>query len=207
MQGQDAINTAKAFKEALPLTGVVLTKLDGDSRGGAALSVRQVTGAPIKFAGVSREDRRAGGLRRRAPRRPRARHGRHRRPGRGGAAGRRPGRRRRSWPTRSRAATASTSNDFLAQISQMKKMGGLSGPDGQAAQPARRRRPATGADMDRAERDVRRMEGIICSMTPLERRKPELHQGHAASAASPPAPACRCRKSTACSSSSSRCRT
>ena len=53
MQGQDAINTAKAFKEALPLTGIVLTKLDGDSRGGAALSVRQITGAPIKFAGVS----------------------------------------------------------------------------------------------------------------------------------------------------------
>ncbi len=54
MQGQDAINTAKAFKEALPLTGIVLTKLDGDSRGGAALSVRQVTGVPIKFAGISR---------------------------------------------------------------------------------------------------------------------------------------------------------
>ena len=53
MQGQDAVNTAKAFKDALPLTGVVLTKLDGDSRGGAALSVRQVTGAPIKFAGMS----------------------------------------------------------------------------------------------------------------------------------------------------------
>jgi signal recognition particle subunit SRP54 len=53
MQGQDAINTAKAFKDALPLTGIVLTKLDGDSRGGAALSVRQITGAPIKFAGVS----------------------------------------------------------------------------------------------------------------------------------------------------------
>ena len=53
MQGQDAVNTAKAFKEALPLTGIVLTKLDGDSRGGAALSVRQITGAPIKFAGVS----------------------------------------------------------------------------------------------------------------------------------------------------------
>ena len=52
MQGQDAVNTAKAFSEALPLTGVVLTKLDGDSRGGAALSVRHVTGAPIKFAGV-----------------------------------------------------------------------------------------------------------------------------------------------------------
>src|SRR5690606_30317600 len=53
MQGQDAINTAKAFRDALPLTGVVLTKLDGDARGGAALSVRHVTGAPIKFAGVS----------------------------------------------------------------------------------------------------------------------------------------------------------
>ncbi|MFM7971692.1 MAG: signal recognition particle protein, partial [Betaproteobacteria bacterium] len=53
MQGQDAVNTARAFKEALPLTGIVLTKLDGDARGGAALSVRQTTGAPIKFAGVS----------------------------------------------------------------------------------------------------------------------------------------------------------
>ncbi|MBI5752880.1 MAG: signal recognition particle protein, partial [Hydrogenophilales bacterium] len=52
MQGQDAVNTAKAFNEALPLTGVVLTKLDGDSRGGAALSVRHVTGKPLKFAGV-----------------------------------------------------------------------------------------------------------------------------------------------------------
>ena len=52
MLGQDAINTAKAFNDALPLTGVVLTKLDGDSRGGAALSVRHVTGRPIKFVGV-----------------------------------------------------------------------------------------------------------------------------------------------------------
>ena len=53
MQGQDAVNTAKAFGEALPLTGIVLTKLDGDSRGGAALSVRHVTGQPIKYVGVS----------------------------------------------------------------------------------------------------------------------------------------------------------
>ncbi|MCG7656097.1 signal recognition particle protein [Wielerella bovis] len=52
MLGQDAVNTAKAFDEALPLTGVVLTKMDGDSRGGAALSVRQVTGKPIKFIGI-----------------------------------------------------------------------------------------------------------------------------------------------------------
>lgn len=53
MQGQDAINTAKAFREALPLTGIILTKTDGDSRGGAALSVKQITGVPIKFAGIS----------------------------------------------------------------------------------------------------------------------------------------------------------
>ena len=52
MQGQDAVNVAKAFNERLPLTGVILTKLDGDARGGAALSVRHVTGKPIKFAGV-----------------------------------------------------------------------------------------------------------------------------------------------------------
>src|SRR5688572_30140946 len=52
MQGQDAVNTAKAFRDALPLTGVILTKLDGDARGGAALSVREITGKPIKFAGV-----------------------------------------------------------------------------------------------------------------------------------------------------------
>lgn len=52
MIGQDAVNTAKAFNDALPLTGVVLTKVDGDARGGAALSVRQVTGKPIKFLGV-----------------------------------------------------------------------------------------------------------------------------------------------------------
>ena len=53
MTGQDAVNTAKAFGEALPLTGIILTKMDGDARGGAALSVRHITGKPIKFIGVS----------------------------------------------------------------------------------------------------------------------------------------------------------
>lgn len=52
MTGQDAANTAKSFNEALPLTGVILTKIDGDARGGAALSIRQITGKPIKFLGV-----------------------------------------------------------------------------------------------------------------------------------------------------------
>ncbi len=52
MTGQDAANTAKAFGDALPLTGVILTKVDGDARGGAALSVRHITGKPVKFLGV-----------------------------------------------------------------------------------------------------------------------------------------------------------
>ena len=52
MTGQDAANTAKAFHDALPLTGVILTKTDGDARGGAALSIRQITGKPIKFMGI-----------------------------------------------------------------------------------------------------------------------------------------------------------
>ena len=171
MQGQDAINTAKAFKEALPLTGVVLTKLDGDSRGGAALSVRQITGVPIKFAGVSEKidgleafdaERHAGRVL-----------------GMGDilalveevqkgvdikAA--------QQLADKVKSGSGFDLDDFKSQITQMKKMGGLSSlldklPSQLAAQ-------AQGADMDRAERDVRRMEGIINSMTPLERRKPEL---------------------------------
>ncbi len=171
MQGQDAVNTAKAFKEALPLTGVVLTKLDGDSRGGAALSVRQVTGAPIKFAGVSEKidglevfdaERHAGRVL-----------------GMGDivalveqvqsnvdikVA--------QKLADKVKSGGNFDLNDFLAQISQMKNMGGLAGLMDKL--PSQLSAKAAGADMDRAERDVRRMEGIICSMTPLERRKPEL---------------------------------
>jgi len=171
MQGQDAVNTAKAFKDALPLTGVVLTKLDGDSRGGAALSVRQVTGAPIKFAGVSEKidgleifdaERHAGRVL-----------------GMGDivalveqvqsnvdikAA--------QKLADKVKSGGNFDLNDFLAQISQMKNMGGLAGLMDKL--PSQLSAKAAGADMDRAERDVRRMEGIICSMTPLERRKPDL---------------------------------
>jgi signal recognition particle subunit SRP54 len=174
MQGQDAINTAKAFKEALPLTGVVLTKLDGDSRGGAALSVRQVTGAPIKFAGVSEKidglevfdaERHAGRVL-----------------GMGDivalveevqkgvdldAA--------KKVADKLKSGDGFDLNDFLVQISQMKNMGGLSGlMDKLPSQLTARAGQLGAADMDRAERDVRRMEGIICSMTPGERRKPEV---------------------------------
>ncbi len=173
MQGQDAVNTAKAFKEALPLTGVVLTKLDGDSRGGAALSVRQVTGAPIKFAGVSEKidglevfdaDRHAGRVL-----------------GMGDivalveevqkgvdlqAA--------QKLADKVKSGGDFDLNDFLSQISQMKKMGGLAGLMDKLPTELMNKAKAGPADMDRAERDVRRMEGIINSMTPLERRKPEL---------------------------------
>ncbi len=171
MQGQDAVNTAKAFKDALPLTGVVLTKLDGDSRGGAALSVRQVTGAPIKFAGVSEKidglevfdaERHAGRVL-----------------GMGDvvalveqvqkgvdvqAA--------QKFADKMKSGGGFDLNDFLSQISQMKKMGGLSSLMDKL--PSQLTAKAAGADMDKAERDVKRMEGIICAMTPLERRKPDL---------------------------------
>ena len=171
MQGQDAINTAKAFKEALPLTGIVLTKMDGDSRGGAALSVRQITGAPIKFAGTSEKidglevfdaQRHAGRVL-----------------GMGDivalveeiskgvdmAAA-------QKLADKVKSGNAFDLNDFLSQISQMKKMGGLAGLMDKL--PTQLTAKAGNVDMDRAERDVRRMEGIICSMTPLERRKPDL---------------------------------
>ncbi len=171
MQGQDAVNTAKAFKDALPLTGVVLTKLDGDSRGGAALSVRQVSGAPIKFAGVSEK---IDGLELFDA----ERH-----------AGRVLGmgdivalveqvqsnvdiKVAQKLADKVKSGGNFDLNDFLAQISQMKNMGGLAGLMDKL--PSQLSAKAAGADMDRAERDVKRMEGIICSMTPLERRKPEL---------------------------------
>jgi len=171
MQGQDAINTAKAFREALPLTGIVLTKLDGDSRGGAALSVRQVTGAPIKFAGVSEKidglevfdaERHAGRVL-----------------GMGDivalveevtksvdieAA--------QKLAEKVRSGDSFDLNDFLAQLSQMRKMGGLAGLMDKL--PTQLTAKAGQPDMDKAERDMRRMEGIINSMTPLERRKPDL---------------------------------
>ena len=174
MQGQDAINTARAFKEALPLTGIVLTKMDGDSRGGAALSVRQITGAPIKFAGVSEKidglevfdaQRHAGrvlgmgdivGLVEEVQK------------GVDMAAA-------QKLVDKVKSGDAFDLNDFLSQISQMKKMGGLSGlMDKLPTQMMGKAANLGQADMDRAERDVRRMEGIICSMTPLERRKPDL---------------------------------
>ena len=171
MQGQDAANTAKAFSEALPLTGIVLTKLDGDSRGGAALSVRQITGAPIKFAGVSEKidglevfdaERHAGRIL-----------------GMGDivalveqvtagvdmeAA--------QKLAAKVKSGGGFDLNDFLAQIQQMKQMGGLSSLMDKL--PSQLTAKAGAMDMDKVEKDIARKQGIIHSMTPKERSKPEL---------------------------------
>ncbi len=171
MQGQDAINTAKAFKEALPLTGIVLTKLDGDSRGGAALSVRTVTGAPIKFAGISEKidglevfdaERHAGRIL-----------------GMGDilalveqvTAGVDMAQAEK-LAAKVKSGEGFDLEDFLDQIRQMKKMGGLGSLMDKL--PTQMAAKATEADLSRAEKDIKRKEGIICSMTPHERRKPEL---------------------------------
>jgi len=171
MQGQDAVNTAKAFKEALPLTGIILTKLDGDSRGGAALSVRQITGAPIKFAGTSEKidglevfdaERHAGRIL-----------------GMGDilalveqvAAGVDVAAAQK-LAAKVKSGAGFDLNDFLSQIQQMRQMGGLSSlmdkmPTAIAAK-------AGQMDMGRAEKDILRKQGIIHSMTPLERRRPDI---------------------------------
>jgi signal recognition particle subunit SRP54 len=171
MQGQDAVNTAKAFKEALPLTGIILTKLDGDSRGGAALSVRQITGAPIKFAGVSEKidglevfdaDRHAGrilGMGDIVALVEQVQAGVDMESAQKLAA-------------KVKSGAGFDLNDFLAQIQQMKQMGGLSTL--MDKMPAQVQAKAGQVDMVKAERDIRRKEGIICSMTSAERRKPEI---------------------------------
>ncbi|MCA0177624.1 MAG: signal recognition particle protein [Proteobacteria bacterium] len=171
MQGQDAVNTAKAFKEALPLTGIVLTKLDGDARGGAALSVRQVAGAPIKFAGVSEKidglevfdaERHAGRVL-----------------GMGDIVALVEGVQQavdlesaQKLANKVRAGEGFDLNDFMDQLAQMKKMGGLQSLMDKL--PSQMTGKAGAPDVDKAERDMRRMSGILGAMTAKERRLPAL---------------------------------
>ena len=171
MQGQDAVNTARAFHEALPLTGIVLTKTDGDSRGGAALSVRQITGAPIKFSGTSEKidglevfdaQRHAGRIL-----------------GMGDivalveqvtagvdmqAA--------QQMAAKVKSGAGFDLNDFLAQLQQMKQMGGLASMMDKL--PSQLTAKAGAVDLNRAEKDMSRKQGIIHSMTPRERTHPDL---------------------------------
>ncbi len=171
MQGQDAVNVAKAFGDALPLTGIILTKTDGDSRGGAALSVRQITGVPIKFAGVSEKidglevfdaQRFAGRIL-----------------GMGdivalveqitsgvdAAAA-------QKIAAKMKSGASFDLEDFLGQIQQMRAMGGLQSIMDKL--PGQMAAKAKGQDLDKADRDILKKQGIIHSMTPHERRKPDI---------------------------------
>jgi signal recognition particle subunit SRP54 len=171
MLGQDAVNTAKAFSEALPLTGIVLTKLDGDARGGAALSVRHVTGKPLKFAGVGEK---LNGIEEFHPERMASRilgmgdilglvEDAHRNVDQGKA---------QELVKKMKSGKGFDLNDFKDQIGQMRKMGGMSSLlDKLPAQFGQMAQQAGGAMDDKV---IRRTEGIINSMTPTERAKPEL---------------------------------
>ena len=169
MQGQDAVNVAKAFADALPLTGVVLTKLDGDARGGAALSVRQVTGKPIKFAGIGEK---LAGLEVFHPDRMASRilgmgdvlsliEDAHRNVDRAEAE---------KFAQKIKSGKGFDLEDFKQQIGQMKKMGGVNALLDKL--PSQLAQAAGKAQMD--DRQIRRIEGIINSMTRQERAKPEL---------------------------------
>jgi len=170
MQGQDAVNVARAFSERLPLTGVVLTKLDGDARGGAALSVRHVTGRPIKFAGVGEK---LSGLEPFHPERMAARI-----LGMGDilslveeAHAKIDLEEAKRVAEKVKKGKGFDLEDFRQQIAQMKKMGGIASlMDKLPAQLVGQVDPAKLQD----DKQLRRIEGIIGSMTPQERTRPEL---------------------------------
>jgi len=169
MQGQDSVNVAKAFGDALPLTGIVLTKLDGDARGGAALSVRQVTGKPIKFAGVSEKP---DGLDLFHPERMASRI-----LGMGDVLSlvEEAGKKidvdeAKKFAEKVKKGKGFDLEDFKQQIGQMRKMGGMSALVDKL--PAQFAQAAQSSQMD--EKQLRRVEGIINSMTPAERVRPEI---------------------------------
>ena len=171
MLGQDAVNTARAFNEALPLSGIVLSKLDGDSRGGAALSVRHVTGKPLKFAGIGEK---LDGIEEFHPERMASRI-----LGMGDILSLVEEAQRNVDTDKAEALAKKLKsgkgfdlNDFKAQIGQMRSMGGLSSLMDKL--PAQLSQAAGQVDQNQADKQIRRTEGIINSMTPAERAKPEL---------------------------------
>jgi signal recognition particle subunit SRP54 len=171
MLGQDAVNTAKAFNEALPLTGVVLTKLDGDARGGAALSVRHITGKPIKFAGVGEK---LSGLEAFHPERMASRI-----LGMGDVLSLIEEAKKGideekavAFAKKLKSGKGFDLNDFKEQIAQMRNMGGLTSMLDKL--PAQFSQMAGQLPAGAEQKMVGRVEGIINSMTPAERAKPEL---------------------------------
>ena len=171
MLGQDAVNTAKAFNEALPLTGVVLTKLDGDARGGAALSVRHITGKPIKFAGVGEK---LSGLEAFHPERMASRI-----LGMGDVLSLIEEAKKGideekavAFAKKLKSGKGFDLNDFKEQIAQMRNMGGLTSLMDKL--PAQFAQMAGQMPAGAENKVIGRVEGIINSMTPAERAKPEL---------------------------------
>lgn len=169
MQGQDAVNTARAFAEALPLTGVILTKLDGDARGGAALSVLHVTGKPIKFAGVAEK---LTGLEPFHPDRMASRI-----LGMGDVLGLIEEAQRgvdqqeaEKLAKKMKSGKSFDLNDFKMQFQQMRNMGGMGAVMDKL--PAQLSQAAQNVKID--DKVMGRTEGIINAMTPQERIKPEI---------------------------------
>ena len=169
MQGQDSVKVTRAFGDVLPLTGIVLTKLDGDARGGAALSVRQVTGKPIKFAGVSEKP---DGLEIFHPERMASRI-----LGMGDVLSLVEEARKtvdaeeaKKFAEKVNKGKGFDLEDFKQQIGQMRKMGGMSALVDKL--PAQLAQGLQSSQMD--EKQLRRVEGIINSMTRAERMRPEI---------------------------------
>ena len=173
MVGQDAVNTAKVFNERLPLTGIILTKVDGDSRGGAALSVREVTGKPIKFIGTGEKLEGFDAFN------PEAMASRIL--GMGDivslvkdVTGALDAEKAKKMADRIRKSGRMDLNDFRDQMVQMRSMGSMSSLIDKlpaAMQEAAAKSHVTDEDADRT---LRRTIGIIDSMTPKERAHPEL---------------------------------
>jgi len=167
--GQEAVNVATHFDQALTITGAILTKLDGDARGGAALSLKAVTGKPIKFVGVGEK------LEDFEPFHPERMASRILGMGdvvslveKAAEAVNLDEAQRMEEKMRKGQFTL---EDFLDQLRQMKRLGPLENiigllPGGSEA--------LKGADMSKSEKEFKRMEAMICGMTPLERRNPQI---------------------------------
>ena len=167
MQGQDAVNTARTFHETLPVSGIVLTKFDGDGRGGAALSARAVTGAPVKFVGVGEK---MDDLEMFHPARFAARIlGMGDLTGLAEQAAAAPEAARKLAQTLRKPHSFDLS-DQLAQMRQIKEMGGIQSVADKM--PAAIGGKIKSLDADAAK--LGRMEAVICAMTPVERANPDI---------------------------------
>ena len=176
MTGQDAANTAKAFNDVLPLTGVVLTKTDGDARGGAALSVRHITGKPIKFLGVGEK---VDALEPFHPDRVASRI-----LGMGDVLSlieeveqKVDKEKAEKLAKKVQKGKGFDLEDFRDQLQQMQNMGGMSSLMDKLPGMGQMGQMMQGANMANAEKGFVQMEAIINSMTPHERKRPDVISG------------------------------